>query len=100
MYSRIDKAVDTAFREHAIVQGVLVLVMLLVVLFVAPVEAARIDWCQGYTQGYVKGYRAATGKTMRPMVPMCPMRSMKRSYDPQDDYENGYLVGYEQGERQ
>ena len=55
------------------------------------------EFCSGFKQGYITGYKQAKNTSMNPMAPMCPMQPMKSMSDPQSNFEHGYLIGLSQG---
>ena len=57
------------------------------------------EFCNGFKNGFITGYKSAKNTGMNPMVPFCPMKPMKGFGDPQSDYEHGYIVGFKQGQR-
>ena len=59
-------------------------------------SAGNYEFCAGFKQGYVSGYKQAKNTSMTPMVPMCPMQP-KGFGDPQSDMEHGYTIGYRKG---
>ena len=71
---------------------------LVVFLILSASFAAMADqFCAGFERGYITGYKKATGRSLEPLVPMCPMQPMKRLNDPESDFEHGYLIGLQQG---
>jgi hypothetical protein len=55
------------------------------------------DFCNGFERGYVTGYKQASGLSLDPLVPLCPLEQLKKLSDPDSDYEFGYTIGYRQG---
>jgi hypothetical protein len=55
------------------------------------------DFCNGFVRGYATGYKRASGSSIDPIPPICPIPPIKSMSDPQSDYEHGYLIGLEQG---
>lgn len=73
------------------------LLSMFLILFSISTAQAYSQFCAGFKQGYITGYKQAKNTSMNPMVPMCPMQPMKSMSDPQSDFEHGYLVGLRQG---
>ena len=57
------------------------------------------EFCTGFKDGFITGYKSAKNTGMNPMVPFCPMKPMKGFGDPQSDYEHGYIIGFKKGQR-
>jgi hypothetical protein len=74
-----------------------ILLSIFLVLFSISTAQAYSEFCSGFKQGYITGYKQAKNTSMNPMVPMCPMQPMKSMSDPQSDFEHGYLIGLRQG---
>ena len=55
------------------------------------------QFCDGFDRGYITGYKRASGNSMDPMTPLCPMQPMKRLSDPESDFEHGYVIGLQKG---
>ena len=60
---------------------------------------AQSEFCQGFEGGYVTGYKQASGSSLDPLIPFCPLQPLKRLNDPETDYEHGYLMGLKEGFR-
>ena len=75
----------------------IVLILLSTFFMFSFVSAGNYEFCAGFKQGYVSGYKQAKNTSMTPMVPMCPMQPMKGFGDPQSDMEHGYTIGYRKG---
>ena len=73
----------------------LVLTVFLILFSISTAHASQ--FCSGFKQGYITGYKQAKNTSMNPMVPMCPMQPMKSMSDPQSDFEHGYLIGLRAG---
>ncbi len=73
----------------------LVLTVFLILFSISTAHASQ--FCAGFKQGYITGYKQAKNTSMSPMVPMCPMQPMKSMSDPQSDFEHGYLIGLQAG---
>jgi hypothetical protein len=81
---------DTRVRLRGVVVGLLVSVAL--------TTAAMADqFCDGYERGYATGYKRASGSSLDPLAPLCPLQPLKRLNDPESDFEQGYVIGFEQG---
>jgi hypothetical protein len=65
------------------------------VLAAAPLMAS--DFCRGFEHGYVTGHKQASGSSLEPLTPLCPLEPPKRLNDPDSDFEHGYLIGYADG---
>ena len=74
-----------------------ILLSIFLVLFSFSTAQAYSEFCAGFKQGFVTGYKQAKNTSMNPMVPMCPMQPMKSMSDPQSDFEHGYLIGLQAG---
>ena len=72
------------------------LIALLLCLFSFPVLASEL--CDGFIQGYITGYKKARNSNLTPLVPLCPLESLKGFGDPQSDTEMGYILGFNQGQ--
>jgi hypothetical protein len=75
----------------------IVLILLSTFFMFSFASAGNYEFCAGFKQGYVSGYKQAKNTSMTPMVPMCPMQPMKGFGDPQSDMEHGYTIGYRKG---
>lgn len=73
-----------------------VLAVLLLAL-AAPAAAGYREFCDGFKAGYVSGYKQATGRSIDPIPPVCPVQPVKRLSDPASDFEHGYTIGYRKG---
>jgi len=62
-----------------------------------PSIAGQDEFCNGYYAGYLEGYKRESGSIFDPAIPLCPLQPRKRPRDPDDDYEHGHEVGYDQG---
>ena len=71
-------------------------IALLLLLTMVSVAFAS-DFCDGFEQGYITGYKQAKGTSMEPMAAMCPMQPMKGFGDPKSDFEHGYTIGLRKG---
>ncbi len=60
---------------------------------------AQSEFCQGFKGGYKTGYKQASGSSHDPYTPHCPHQPHKNHYDPESDYEHGYLIGLKEGLR-
>jgi hypothetical protein len=60
-------------------------------------HATQEEFCNGYYQGYLEGYKRASGSIFEPSIPLCPLQPRKTPRDPDSDHEHGYEVGYDQG---
>jgi hypothetical protein len=75
---------------------IILIVTLLISLCVIS-SAFATDFCDGFAQGYTTGYKQAKGTSLDPLVPLCPLQSLKRFGDPQSDFEHGYTIGFKRG---
>lgn len=57
----------------------------------------KSDFSKGFEHGYVTAHKKASGSRINPLVPLCPLQPLKTFGDPESDYEQGYLMGLEQG---
>ncbi|MEM7496316.1 MAG: hypothetical protein AAF471_09560 [Myxococcota bacterium] len=48
------------------------------------------QFCEGFKQGYQTGYMQASGRSVPPIAPVCPVQPVKRLSDPNSDFEHGY----------
>jgi len=55
------------------------------------------EFCQGFERGYITGYKRASGSSFDPFTPYCPFQPFKAFNDPQSDFEQGYVIGFEKG---
>ena len=67
--------------------------------FLWSANAIASDFCSGFKQGYITGYKQARNTGMSPMTPMCPMQPMKGYGDPKSNFEHGYIIGLKRGMR-
>jgi hypothetical protein len=67
------------------------------VLGIHPEVLGKSEFSKGFEHGYVTGYKKAAGTKINPIVPLCPLQPLKTFGDPDSDYEQGYLIGLEQG---
>ena len=61
------------------------------------VGAFASEFCNGFERGYITGYKQASGSSLDPLTPLCPLQPLKDLNDPESDFENGYIIGYEKG---
>lgn len=61
------------------------------------VNAFASQFCAGFEQGYITGYKQASGSSLSPLVPLCPLQPLKGFGDPQSDFEHGYTIGFRRG---
>ena len=72
--------------------------LLFVVLLIAnPLFASDGQFCAGFERGYAAGYKRASGSSLDPLTPLCPLQPLKQLNDPDSEYEQGYILGLEQG---
>lgn len=57
------------------------------------------QFCAGFERGYATAYKQASGWSIDPLPPLCPLEPLKNLSDPPSDYEFGYTIGYRQGFR-
>jgi hypothetical protein len=55
------------------------------------------QFCDGFERGYITGYKRASGSSLDPIPPICPIQPIKRLSDPDSDFEHGYIIGIERG---
>ncbi len=67
------------------------------VLFLICASASASDFCDGFKRGYVTGYKHSSDSGLAPLVPLCPLQPLKGLGDPKSDYEQGYVVGMQEG---
>lgn len=89
--------------QYTLVEGITmnintkrILIALLFCLFSFSVPAS--DLCDGFIQGYISGYKKAHNSNITPLVPLCPLESLKGFGDSQSDNEMGYILGFNQGQ--
>ena len=75
----------------------LVLTVFLILFSISTAHASQ--FCSGFKQGYITGYKQARNTGMSPMTPMCPMQPMKGYGDPKSNFEHGYIIGLKRGMR-
>lgn len=63
----------------------------------AVATAAATEFCDGYKQGYVTGYKQAAQTSLSPLTPLCPLKPLKGFGDPNSDFEFGYTIGFKDG---
>ena len=73
--------------------------IILSVFWATPAYAGRSEFCAGFKQGYITGYKQASGNSYDPYAPYCPYQPYKGYNDPKSDSEHGYVIGYEQGKK-
>lgn len=64
------------------------------------VFAGRVEFCDGFYEGYRDGWKRSSGSIFQPTVPLCPRQPRRSVRDPMDDFEFGFEVGEDQGERE
>lgn len=72
-----------------------ILVFAMFVLF--SFGALADQFCNGFERGYITGYKKASGSSLEPLTPLCPIQPLKKMNDPQSDFEHGYLIGLQRG---
>tara|TARA_R110000868_G_scaffold183900_3_gene425253 strand:- start:9035 stop:9289 length:255 start_codon:yes stop_codon:yes gene_type:complete len=75
----------------------LTIAMALLFCLVLPASADIGQFCAGYQKGYVAAYMRAAQTMAAPTMPPCPYQPAKGYGDPQSDFEQGYLLGVEDG---
>lgn len=60
-------------------------------------SAYASQFCDGFEQGYISGYKQAKNASLAPLVPLCPLQPLKRFGDPESDFEHGYTIGFRRG---
>jgi len=55
------------------------------------------NFCRGYEQGYLTGYKQAKETSLEPLSPLCPLQPLKGFGDPESDFEHGYTIGFKGG---
>jgi hypothetical protein len=76
--------------------------LLLIITLISSVSAFgnREEFCEGFYQGYLEGWKWSSGSIFQPNIPMCPLQPRRKIRDPIDDFEFGYELGEDQGERE
>lgn len=69
----------------------------LVVSFCFSSVALASEFCDGFKQGYISGYKQVKGTSLQPLVPLCPLKPLKGFGDPKSDFEFGYTIGFRKG---
>ena len=59
--------------------------------------ALASEFCEGFKDGYVTGYKQAKNTSLTPLAPLCPLQPLKGLSDPKSDFEHGYTIGYRKG---
>lgn len=72
-----------------------IVMLMLSVGVIAPADAS--EFCDGYKQGYVTGYKQAARTSLAPLTPLCPLKPLKGFGDPKSDFEFGYTIGFKDG---
>ena len=75
----------------------LILGLAMLVLSALPASADIGQFCAGYQKGYIAAYMRAANSGLAPIAPLCPIQPLKGYGDPQSDFEQGYLLGVEDG---
>jgi len=55
------------------------------------------SFCDGFKKGYTTGYKQASGSSLNPFPPLCPLKPLKKLNDPDSDSERGYIIGLQRG---
>ena len=79
------------------VMKIKMLAFLLIFLFLLSSAVMASDFCEGFKQGYITGYKQKQGTSLTPLTPLCPMQPLKGFGDPKSDFEHGYTIGYRKG---
>ena len=74
-----------------------IIIFMLSTICATAVHASRSEFCSGFKQGYVTGYKQAKKTSLKPLVPLCPLQPLKGFGDPKSDFEHGYTIGFRQG---
>lgn len=69
-------------------------IFIAILLSMFSVNTFASQFCDGFSQGYITGYKQANNTSLTPLVPLCPLKPLKGFGDPQSDYEFGYTVGF------
>jgi hypothetical protein len=72
-------------------------ILMLIILSVFSIKSFASDFCAGFEQGYITGYKQAKGTSLDPLIPLCPLQPLKGFGDPKSDFEHGYTIGFRQG---
>ena len=72
-------------------------IITLLFLTVFSASAFASEFCNGFKQGYITGYKQAKGTSLAPLVPLCPLQPLKGFGDPKSDFEHGYTIGFRKG---
>jgi hypothetical protein len=75
-----------------------VLLTLLVFVSSSSLFAGRVEFCDGFYEGYRDGWKRSSGSIFQPTVPLCPREPRRSVRDPIDDFDFGFEVGEDQGE--
>ncbi len=76
-----------------LIYSILVGAFLLSVVTVAYAD----QFCDGFERGCIAGYKRASGSSLDPLTPLCPIQPLKRFNDPDSVFEHGYIIGFERG---
>ena len=68
-----------------------------IIFFLGTGLSIASDFCDGFQEGYETGYKQAKNSNLPPLAPLCPLQPIKRSGDPDSDFEHGYTIGYRKG---
>jgi hypothetical protein len=71
--------------------------VLIIFLMLFSAGAFASEFCDGFNQGYITGYKQASHSSLAPLVPLCPLEPLKGFGDPKSDFEFGYTIGYRKG---
>lgn len=55
------------------------------------------QFCAGFERGYAAGYKRASGSGLDPLTPLCPLQPLQKLNDPDSEFEQGYILGLEEG---
>ena len=72
-------------------------ILTLIVLVGFGTTAVASEFCEGFSQGYITGYKQAKGTKVEPRVPECPLKPVRGAGDPRADFEFGYTIGFKKG---
>ena len=53
------------------------------------------QFCDGFNQGYITGYKKVHNTSLEPLALLCPLKPLKKLSDPKSDFEFGYIIGFE-----
>lgn len=70
--------------------------VLLTTMIISSVAIAD-DFCRGFEQGYITGYKQAKKTSLEPLSPLCPLQPLKGFGDPKSDFKHGYTIGFRDG---